>query len=231
VPRQTHLADRSALARRLAAEGLGAFFLFATVIGSGIMAENLFTRERGDRVAGQYACDRAMLFVLITMMGPISGAHMNPAVSLVAAARRELSWKEAGAYRDRPDRSWHRRRMGGASHVRPAGAAAFGEGADRAWPMTGEAIATFGLILTSRHDETSAGMGPGQRRALYHGSLLVHLLDQLRQSGDHHRPAASPTASRALPRGRAHVSSSPSCSARAGGADRALPCSMRNRHL
>jgi glycerol uptake facilitator-like aquaporin len=86
------------LALRLAAEGLGAFFLFAAVIGSGIMAENLAGGNEAVALLANTAATGAMLFVLIAMLGPVSGAHMNPAVSLVAASRRELSWRDAGAY-------------------------------------------------------------------------------------------------------------------------------------
>ncbi len=86
------------LGRRLAAEGLGSFFLFATVIGSGIMAENLSGGNDAVALLGNTLATGAILFVLITMLGPISGAHMNPAVSLVAALRRELSWRDAATY-------------------------------------------------------------------------------------------------------------------------------------
>ena len=86
------------LGRRLAAEGIGAFFLFATVIGSGIMAENLAGGNEAVALLGNTLATGAILFVLITMLGPISGAHMNPAVSLIAAARRELAWGDAAAY-------------------------------------------------------------------------------------------------------------------------------------
>ena len=92
------MADRPPLARRLAAEGVGAFFLFACVIGSGIMAQNLAAGNDALALLGSTLATGAMLFVLITVLGPISGAHMNPAVSLVAAARRELSWGDAAAY-------------------------------------------------------------------------------------------------------------------------------------
>src|SRR5215210_7795046 len=88
----------SPLRLRLAAEGLGAFFLFATVIGSGIMAEELAGGNAAIALLANSLATGAMLFVLITMLGPISGAHMNPAVSLVAALRRELGWNDAGAY-------------------------------------------------------------------------------------------------------------------------------------
>ena len=92
------MADRPPLGRRLAAEGVGAFFLFACVIGSGIMAQNLAGGNDAVALLGNTLATGAMLFVLITVLGPISGAHMNPAVSLVAAARRELSWGDAAAY-------------------------------------------------------------------------------------------------------------------------------------
>jgi glycerol uptake facilitator-like aquaporin len=90
--------DQPPLARRVAAEGLGSFFLFACVIGSGIMAERLSGGNVALALLGNTLATGAILFVLITMLGPISGAHMNPAVSLVAAARRELRWSDAGAY-------------------------------------------------------------------------------------------------------------------------------------
>ena len=74
---------------------------------------------------------------------------MNPAVSLVAASRRELGWARGRRLYPRPARLRHSRRLGGASDVRPADAAAVGEGADRARANgPAKAIATFGLILT-----------------------------------------------------------------------------------
>jgi glycerol uptake facilitator-like aquaporin len=86
------------LTRRVAAEGVGAFFLFACVIGSGIMAEQLSGGNGAVALLANTLATGAILFVLITIFGPISGAHMNPAVSLVAASRRELKWADAGAY-------------------------------------------------------------------------------------------------------------------------------------
>src|SRR5438128_9188504 len=90
--------DEPSLGRRLTAEGVGSFYLFATVIGSGIMADHLSGGNDGIALLANTLATGAMLFVLITMLGPISGAHMNPAVSLVAASRRELPWAAAAAY-------------------------------------------------------------------------------------------------------------------------------------
>jgi glycerol uptake facilitator-like aquaporin len=85
------------LPRRLAAEALGTALLVATVVGSGIMAETL-TKD----VALALLCNTlptgAILVVLITLLGPISGAHFNPAVSVVFALRRELLAGEALLY-------------------------------------------------------------------------------------------------------------------------------------
>ena len=84
--------------RRLTAEALGSFFLFATVIGSGIMGEALAGGNTAIALLGNTAATGAMLFVLITMLAPLSGAHFNPAVSLVLRLRGELSSRELLAY-------------------------------------------------------------------------------------------------------------------------------------
>jgi glycerol uptake facilitator-like aquaporin len=85
------------LSRRLAAEALGTGILVATVVGSGIMAETL-TKD----VALALLCNTlptgAILVVLITVLGPISGAHFNPAVTLVFTGKRELPVNEAALY-------------------------------------------------------------------------------------------------------------------------------------
>lgn len=86
------------IARRLAAEGLGTALLLAIVIGSGIMGES----QAGGNVAlallGNTVATGAGLIVLITIFGPLSGAHFNPAVTLVFALRREIGWRMAAAY-------------------------------------------------------------------------------------------------------------------------------------
>ena len=85
------------LPRRLVAEALGTAILVATVVGSGIMAETLTTDVALALLANTIATG-AILVVLISVFGPISGAHFNPAVSLVFAIRRELPAREAGFY-------------------------------------------------------------------------------------------------------------------------------------
>jgi glycerol uptake facilitator-like aquaporin len=85
------------LYRRAFAEMLGTALLVATVVGSGIMAERL-TKDVALALLGNTLPTGAILVVLITILGPISGAHFNPAVSIVFALRRELSWRDAALY-------------------------------------------------------------------------------------------------------------------------------------
>jgi glycerol uptake facilitator-like aquaporin len=89
--------ERYDLGRRLAAEALGTATLVSTVVGSGIMAETL-TKDVAIALLGNTLPTGAILVVLITVLGPISGAHFNPAVTLVFALRREISSRDAVAY-------------------------------------------------------------------------------------------------------------------------------------
>ena len=86
------------LSRRLLAEALGTAILVATVVGSGIMAERLAGGNQAIALLGNTIPTGAILVVLITILGPISGAHFNPAVSLVFAARGEFPWSEVAPY-------------------------------------------------------------------------------------------------------------------------------------
>src|SRR5688572_9639616 len=88
----------SPLQQRLGAEFLGTTFLLATVIGSGIMGERLSGGNVALALLGNTIPTGAILFVLITALGPISGAHFNPAVTAVFAARKELTSFEATGY-------------------------------------------------------------------------------------------------------------------------------------
>jgi glycerol uptake facilitator-like aquaporin len=132
----------------MASEAIGAFFLFAAVIGSGIMAERLSQGNLAIALLANTMATGAILFVLITMLGPVSGAHMNPAVSLVAAARRELSWPDAAFYILVQIGfgilgAWAAHLMFDLPILQASVKARTGFG-----QWLGEGIATFGLILT-----------------------------------------------------------------------------------
>lgn len=136
------------LPRRLVAEALGTGLLLAAVLGSGIMAERLAGGNAAMALLGNTIPTGAILVVLITVLGPVSGGHFNPAVSLVAALRRELPCSTFAAYVaaqiiggvlgaglahlmfDLPVVMWG---------VKPRG----GSG-----PWLGEVTATFGLVAT-----------------------------------------------------------------------------------
>jgi glycerol uptake facilitator-like aquaporin len=136
------------LGQRLAAEAIGSAFLFAGVIGSGVMAEALSGGNVAVALLANTLATGAILFVMIAMLGPISGAHFNPAVSGVMAVRGDLHWREAALY-------VLAQLVGGlvavaAVHlmfdlpiVQFSTKARAGIG-----QWTGELVATFGLILT-----------------------------------------------------------------------------------
>ena len=86
------------LARRLAAEAIGTAFLLAIVIGSGIMGERLSGGNVAIALLANSLATGFGLGALIPALAPISGAHFNPAVTLVAALERQLHWREAAAY-------------------------------------------------------------------------------------------------------------------------------------
>ena len=90
--------SRPALPRRLAAEAIGSFFLFATVVGSGIMGEATAGGSVALALLGNTLATAAILYVLIVKLGPISGAHFNAVVTLAFALRRELTPRDAAAY-------------------------------------------------------------------------------------------------------------------------------------
>ncbi|MDE0036036.1 MAG: aquaporin family protein [Gammaproteobacteria bacterium] len=86
------------ITRKLVAEALGTLMLLATVIGSGIMAESLAGGNDAVALLGNTLATGAILAVLITMFGPISGAHFNPAVTVAFLVRREIGGGMAFAY-------------------------------------------------------------------------------------------------------------------------------------
>lgn len=112
------------------------------------MAQNLSQGNDAVALLANTLATGAMLFVLIAMLGPISGAHMNPAVSLVAASRRELSWGDAVAYILAQFAfgilgAWAAHLMFGLPTLQLSLKARHGLG-----QFAGEFVATFGLILT-----------------------------------------------------------------------------------
>jgi glycerol uptake facilitator-like aquaporin len=141
--------------RRLTAEALGSLLLTGTVIGSGIMASRLSGGNDALALLGNTAATASILFALIATLGPVSGAHFNPAVTLVAAMRREIGAGAAVLY-------WAAQITGClagavlahamfelpllqvATHARAGGAQILGEG-----------VATFALVLvilgTAKH--------------------------------------------------------------------------------
>jgi glycerol uptake facilitator-like aquaporin len=164
------------------AEAVGSFLLIATVVGSGIMAESLAGGNVAIALVGNTAATGAMLYVLITMLGPISGAHFNPAVTLVFRLLRVLDTRQS------------------LGHV----AAQLAGGVLGVWA----AHLMFGLDLIQISTKVRTGMGAVDRRAgrnlwtgpdhsrhpaspppggarvgrtLHNRGLLVHFIDELRQ--------------------------------------------------
>lgn len=84
--------------RKLMAEAIGTGFLLATVVGSGIMAENLAGGNVAIALLGNTIPTGAILVVIILVFGPVSGAHFNPAVTLSFVIRREISAAHGGLY-------------------------------------------------------------------------------------------------------------------------------------
>ena len=92
------MPEQVSLGRKLAAEGVGTMLLLATVVGSGVMAENLAGGNVAIALLGNTIPTGAILVVLILLFGPLSGAHFNPAVTFAFALRREISAGAAVAY-------------------------------------------------------------------------------------------------------------------------------------
>ena len=142
------MPERVALSKRLAAEALGSFFLFATVIGSGIMGEALAGGNAALALLGNTLATAAMLYVLIVKLGPVSGAHFNAAVTLAFALRGELGRRDALAY-------LAAQVLGGIAGVLVAHAMfdlpllqLSDRARDGGGQWLGEIVATFGLLLT-----------------------------------------------------------------------------------
>ena len=148
----------SPLGKRLAAEALGSLLLACVVIGSGIMAERLSGGNAGVALIGNTLATVTLLGVLIYTLGPISGAHFNPVVSLVMCLRRELSVRDLVAYA-------------------LAQVVAMLSGAMLAHAMFGLA-----LVQTSSHLRSSLGEGIGEAVATF--MLLFTILGTVRRNAD-----------------------------------------------
>ena len=92
------MPDRVGLARRLASEAVGTAFLLAAVVGSGIMGERLAAGNVAIALLANTIATGAALVALILAFGPISGAHFNPAVTLVDAWQHRISWRQVPGY-------------------------------------------------------------------------------------------------------------------------------------
>ena len=110
----------TSLPRRVTAEFVGAAFLVAAVVGSGIMGERLAGGNVGLALLANTIATGAALVALILAFGPISGAHFNPAVTIADALEGGLPWPEAASVCGRPDYRSNRRRDRGTPDVRAA---------------------------------------------------------------------------------------------------------------
>lgn len=147
MPSPEPTPDAPSLLRRCAAEALGTALLLAAVVGSGIMAERL-TEDVALRLLCNTLATGAMLFVIILIFAPLSGAHFNPAVTLTAALKRAIAPRAAWAYAAAQI-------LGAVAGVFLAHAMfgeaifAFGVKARSGFGQwLSEGVATFGLILT-----------------------------------------------------------------------------------
>jgi glycerol uptake facilitator-like aquaporin len=138
----------SNLLRRLATEFTGTALLLATIIGSGIMAETLSGGNVAIALLANTIATSAMLYVLITAFGPLSGAHFNPVVTMVFALRRDITARDGLAYAAAQTLGailgvlaahlmFAEPVLQFSSHVRSGGAQWFSE-----------SVASFGLVLT-----------------------------------------------------------------------------------
>ncbi|MEO6323209.1 MAG: MIP/aquaporin family protein [Thermoanaerobaculia bacterium] len=137
----------ASLGRRIAAEALGSFFLLAAIVGSGIAAERLSGGNGALALLCNALATGAALAALILALGPISGSHLNPAVTLASAAERSFPWREVPHY--------VAAQLGGAFVGVACANAMFGEAIltpshhirSGSGQLLSELVATFGLLL------------------------------------------------------------------------------------
>ena len=136
------------LSRRLASEALGTALLVAAVVGSGIMGERLAGGNKAVALLANTLATGATLFAIILILTPISGAHLNPVVSVASAFEGQLAWRDVPLY--------VAVQVGGAVLGVTLANAMFDEPVWRASQkvregpaqLLSEAVATFGLLAT-----------------------------------------------------------------------------------
>jgi len=176
------------LGRRLTAEGVGTALLLAGVVGSGIMGERLAGGNVALALLANTVATGAVLVALILTFGPISGAHLNPAVTLADAWAGGLAWRDVAGYT--------LAQVGGAFAGVASAHLMFGEplfapsqheraGMPQLWS---EFVATFGPGSDPGRRAPTVCGAPIRGGRLHHGGVLVHRLHLIRQSCGHARP-------------------------------------------
>lgn len=153
--------------RAILSEAVGSALLFATVVGSGIMAERLSGGNSAVALLGNTVATGAMLFVLIAMLGSVSGAHFNPVVTLVMRLRGEMRTDLAIGYGAAQLAGgilgvWLAHLMFDLPIIQISSKLRSGPG-----QLAGEAVATFGLILTILGTERTRASAIPASVALY----------------------------------------------------------------
>jgi glycerol uptake facilitator-like aquaporin len=171
------------LARRLTAEGLGTGLLLAAIVGSGIMGERLSGGNAALALFCNSTATGAILIVLIGAMGPVSGAHFNPLVTLAFLLRREIERHTALAYivvqiAGAVLGTWAAHLMFG---VAPFEVATKARSESALW--FAEAVATFSHSHDVRGATLARRNGANDGWPLYRCGLLVHRIHELCQSG------------------------------------------------
>jgi glycerol uptake facilitator-like aquaporin len=150
------------LARRLVAEAVGTTLLLAAVVGSGILAERLAGGNVALALLANALATGGVLYTLLTALGPVSGAHLNPALTAVCVAEGQLSWREGAGY-VLAQLSGAFVGVAVAHSMFGLGLFSFSHHVRSGFPQAfAEAVATFGLLLTVvACARTRPGAAPG----------------------------------------------------------------------
>ncbi len=185
--RETCMSDEfraPSLVRRAVAEGVGTALLLATVVGSGIMGERLAGGNVAVALLANTLATGAVLVALILTFAPLSGAQLNPAVTLAFAWERRLPWRDVPAYLGAQVLGAFLGVAIGTPDVRPSGLLALPAGptrpvasAQRVRRDLRTAFCDLGVL------PTSLDRGAVRGRGIHHRGLLVHGIDVVRQPG------------------------------------------------